>query len=81
MVNSYDDIMGEPMDVSTHPAHNVPNATQHYAGDVVDGPSGGAGEDSRAVQYAVGNSKDPKVLPMPMTTNSAWARRTIDRRK
>lgn len=83
MVNSYDDIMGEPMDVDTHPAHNVPQATQHYAGDVLPMAgerSMGGGEDSRAADYAVGKAKDPKVLPMPMSNNSAWARRTLDRK-
>lgn len=34
MVNSYDDIMGEPMDVDTHPSRNMPQPTQQYAGDV-----------------------------------------------
>lgn len=35
MVSSYDDIMGEPMDVDTHPARQIPEATQSYAGDVL----------------------------------------------
>lgn len=35
MVNSYDDMMGSETDPSDHPATNVPQATQHYAGDVV----------------------------------------------
>lgn len=35
MVNSYDDMMGEPSDPEDHPANNMPQATQHYAGDVV----------------------------------------------
>lgn len=35
MVSSYDDIMGEPMDVDTHPSRQMPQPTQQYAGDVI----------------------------------------------
>lgn len=35
MVNSYDDMQGTPMDVENHPAYDKPDATQHYAGDVL----------------------------------------------
>lgn len=38
MVNSYDDMMGSEMDPSDHPATSMPQATQHYAGDVVPMP-------------------------------------------
>lgn len=75
MVNSYDDIMGEPMDVDTHPARSMPDATEHYAGDVMDGPLGGTGQDSRAVDYALGKAKDPKVKSIGMDTLKAWAGR------
>lgn len=30
---------GTPMEVQSHPSHNVPTATQHYAGDVMDASS------------------------------------------
>ena len=36
MTGSYDDMMGSPMDVKNHPANTVPNATQHYAGDLLE---------------------------------------------
>lgn len=84
MSGSYEDIMGEPMDVDTHPARQMPPATQSYAGDVLPiagERSMGGGEDSRAASYATGQAKDPKVIPMPMSNNSAWAKRTMDRRK
>lgn len=29
---------GTPMDVEDHPAYNKPNATEHYAGDVIRFP-------------------------------------------
>jgi len=58
-----------------HPAHNMPDATEQYAGDVMDGPMGGTGQDSRAVQYALGQKKDPKILPIGNSTLSGWARR------
>lgn len=35
MVNSYDEMMGDEQDPRDHPAYNKPDATQHYAGDVV----------------------------------------------
>lgn len=39
MVNSYDDMMGSPMDPSEHEVANVPQATEHYAGEVSNLPS------------------------------------------
>lgn len=38
MSTSYEEIMGSPIDPGDHPATNVPQATQHYAGEVVDFP-------------------------------------------
>lgn len=35
MTNSYEDMMGTAMDPGDHPSHNVPQASQHYAGDVL----------------------------------------------
>lgn len=78
MVNSYDDIMGEPMDVDTHPAQSMPQATEHYAGDVLPMPgdrSMGSGETSRAVDYATGKAKDPKVKSIGMDVLKGWAGR------
>jgi hypothetical protein len=69
---------GKPQDPGDHPAHNVPQATQHYAGDVlpIKGElSMGPGQDSRAAEYAVGKKSDPKVIPMPRGTTIDWARR------
>lgn len=67
---------GTPMDPGDHPAHNKPQATQHYAGDVlpINGEqSMGSGQDSRAVDYALGKSKDPKVIPIGNSTLRNWA--------
>lgn len=68
MVSSYDDIMGEPMDVDTHPARNKPDATQHYAGDVLPFPSSRATPIPQSVGSANAKSMDaiakggPKVV-------------------
>ncbi len=78
MANSYDDMMGSPQDPGDHEAANVPQATQHYAGDVLPIPgeqSMGGGQDSRAVDYATGKTKDPKVLPIGNDTLRGWAKR------
>jgi hypothetical protein len=67
MSSQYDEIMGSPMDPGEHAATSVPQANQHYAGDVLPIPgelSMGPGQDSRAVDYALGKAKDPKVLPI-----------------
>lgn len=54
MVNSYQDMMGDEQDPQDHPAHNVPQATQHYAGDVVQFPiSQQASETRRAVDLGM----------------------------
>lgn len=62
-----------------HPAHDVPDATEQYAGDVlpIAGElSMGSGQDSRAVDYALGKKTDPKVTPMPISKTRDWAKRT-----
>jgi hypothetical protein len=72
-------MMGTETDPSDHPATSMPNATQHYAGDVIPMPgekSMGSGLDSRAVDYAIGKKTDPKVVPMPIGTTHGWAKRT-----
>lgn len=78
MVNSYEDMMGSEMNPTDHPAHDIPDATQHYAGDVLPIPgerSMGRGETSSAAPYATGASKDPKVLSIGMPTLRGWADR------
>jgi hypothetical protein len=75
MVSSYEDIMGTPMDVEDHSAYNKPDASQHYAGDVLPIPgerSMGSGPTSQAAGYAVGKDKDPKVLSIGMPTLKSW---------
>lgn len=57
---------GSPMDPSEHESHNIPQATEHYAGDVIPFPkSGGKGPDPRATPIFTGRIKpnDPKVVP------------------
>lgn len=54
------------MDPSEHESHNIPQATEHYAGDVIPFPkSGGKGPDPRATPIFTGRIKpnDPKVVP------------------
>lgn len=79
MVSSYEEIMGTPMDPGDHPATNVPDATEHHDGtkmaDVTPGPSGGSGQDSRAVDYALGKEKDPKIKSIGMDALKGWAGR------
>jgi len=78
MAISYDDMQGSPMDPSDHSASNTPQATQHYAGDVLPIPgelSMGSGQDSRAVDYATGKAKDPKVLPIGNDTLRGFHKR------
>lgn len=70
------------MNQDDHPAHNLPDPTVQYAGDVLPIPgdqSMGSGQDSRAADYAVGKKTDPKVLPMPMSTTKGWASRVSGR--
>lgn len=67
MVNSYDDMQGDPMDPGDHPSTNMPQASQHYAGDVLPMPgdrSMGGGHTPAAADYATGRTTDPKILPI-----------------
>lgn len=75
MVNSYDDMMGDETDPQDHSAHNMPQATQHYAGDVLPMPgdkSMGGGHTPAAADYATGRATDPKVLPIGNAALSNW---------
>lgn len=38
MTGSYEEMMGTEQDPADHPATNMPQATQHYAGDVLPLP-------------------------------------------
>lgn len=78
MVNSYDDMQGDPMDPGDHPATQMPQATQHYAGDVLPMPgerSMGSGATSSSVDYATGKATDPKVKTIGMDVLKGWAQR------
>lgn len=81
MVNSYDDMMGDATDPADHPATNMPQATQHYAGDVISLPAtgNGGGHQIEAPAYATGKQTDPKVLSIGMPTLKAWADRKTSR--
>lgn len=66
------------MSQDDHPIHNIPDATEQYAGDVLPMAgelSMGSGQDSRAVDYAIGKKTDPKIVPMPRSTTNDWAKR------
>lgn len=81
MVNSYDDMQGSASDPSDMPVNTVPQATQHYAGDVV--PMGVTPSNSdqaassriEAHSYALGTEKSPKVLSIGKPTLKNWADR------
>lgn len=78
MAYSYDEMMGGEQDPSGHDSTNMPQASHHYAGDVLPIPgdqSMGPGQDSRAADYALGKKKDPKVLPIGNNTLRNWATR------
>lgn len=78
---SYDS-PGSPMDPEDHPAHNVPQATQHYAGDVLPMPgdrSMGSGETYGAEAYALGQKTDPKVSSIGRAALKSWTDKTIKR--
>lgn len=89
MTGSYDEMMGSPSDPADHPATSMPQATQHYAGDVLPMPgersmgssSSIAGVDPNAVPYSTGQKKDPKVLSIGEGTLRGWANRTDQRLK
>lgn len=78
MTGSYDDMQGTPMDPMDHPAYDKPDATVHYAGDVLPMPgekSMGAGQTSSSVDYATGKKKDPKVQSIGLDVLKGWAGR------
>lgn len=71
------------MNQDDHPAHNLPDATQQYAGDVlplpIKGPSLPFG-DPQSVGYAVGSKSDDKVKSIGMDTLKDWATRMGQRK-
>lgn len=82
MSAQYDDMQGAAQDVQDHPAYNKPDATQHYAGDVI--PLSNVANDNydpRATDYALGKKTDPKVVSIPAQTLQSWATRTSKRIK
>lgn len=74
MVSQYDDMQGDETNPREHPATNMPQASQHYAGDVIAMPMG-MGQISNAIRGQTMNSLgslDPKfptdktnVVPIP----------------
>lgn len=50
--SSYDTMMGDIEDVDSHPSRNMPQATQHYAGEVISGnfPQSGLGGAANQVR-------------------------------
>lgn len=75
---SYEDMMGSPMDPHNHPATDVPQATQHYAGDVLPMPgekSMGAGNTGDSIDYALGKKSNPKVQSIGAPALKSWADR------
>lgn len=69
----YEEMMGSPMDVEDHPARDVPTATQHYAGEVVNiGEQMSNIRQSNEITRSISGSasryptplKEPKVIPM-----------------
>lgn len=82
MVNSYDNLMGDEQDPGDHPAHNVPQASQHYAGDVLPMPgesSMGPGPTPKSADYGWGNKESPNVVSIGKPTMSNWLKRAGDR--
>lgn len=67
-----------------HPAHDMPDATEQYAGDVlpIAGElSMGSGTDNRALDYARGVKTDPKITPMPRGVLKTGAERILQNMK
>jgi len=67
-----------PMKQEDHDSHNMSDATEQYAGDVLPMPgekSMGSGQDSRAVDYALGKKTSPGVSSIGNSTLGSWARR------
>jgi hypothetical protein len=78
MTGSYEDMMGEETNPQDHPAHNVPQATQHYAGDVLPlpiNPGPTAGPTPQSADYAWGNKSSDNVKSIGLDTTKAWLSR------
>lgn len=84
MAYSYDEMLGSESDPSDHDSHNMPQASQHYAGDVLPigtdpysrvSPSDLGRSDASSVPYALGNKGDPKILSIGKPTLKSWADR------
>lgn len=78
----YDDMQGDAMEVSSHPAHDKPTATQHYAGDVLPMPgerSMGGGPTYDSLDYALGSKSNPKVVPIGNGPLKSWSDSTSKR--
>lgn len=72
MVNSYDDLMGTATDPEEHDAHNMPQATEHYAGDVIPlHPAGtfshntNVGDTINSIAKALGTKPPDNVIKFP----------------
>jgi hypothetical protein len=66
---SYPD-QGEPMDVKDHPSYNVPQATEHYAGDTLPTvPSPSLAPMSSYEQFNVSHGQGKMVGPLPGKEN------------
>lgn len=71
---------GKPIDNDFHPVDSDLSATNDHwgtqmAGEIKDGPLGGTGETTQAVDYALGKKQDPKVKSIGMDTLKGWAGR------
>lgn len=76
----YDDMQGSATDVQDHPAHDLPTATQHYAGDVLPMTGAkGSGSTYDSLDYALGSKSDPKVVPIGNGALKSWAGSTQKR--
>ena len=75
MAHSYDDMQGDPTDSQDHVATNMPQANQHYAGDVITLPILGqanTGPTPNSAPYAVGKETDPKVKSIGDNALRSW---------
>lgn len=72
---------GSAMDVKDHPSNTVPDATQHFAGEVLPMPgAGGSGHTNQASDYALGKAIDVKVKSIGESTLRDWADRVTKRK-
>lgn len=65
MVNSYEDMMGTPMDVESHPSFNKPTATQHYAGTELPNPFDTSGPTTAIPSSPFEDLKPTKKIKVP----------------